>query len=843
VTVPATQNPALALTKTANPDTYSKVGDVIVYSYVLKNAGNVTLSAPFTIADNKISVTCPSTPTTLAPGATLTCTASYTIKQSDLDAGSITNEATGAASFHGNPVTSLPDTATVNANQSPDLELAKSAAPGTYDAVGQSISYSYVLKNAGNVTLSGPFSVADDKIVSPSTVTCPQPASLAPGATLTCTASYAVTQADLDAGSVTNTAKAQAFFNGSPVPSNQAQATVNAIQKGGITLVKTAAESTYVKVGDVIHYSYVIKNTGNVTQNGPFKVTDDKATVTCPAGNLAPGATLTCTASYTIKQSDLDAGAVTNHAIATNGKVTSNPDQVTVPATQLPDLTLAKSASPTTYNTLGQAISYSYKLTNSGNVTLSAPYTVSDDKITSPNVVSCPSTPATLAPGAFVTCTASYTIQQSDLDGGEVTNHATATAKFGSTTVPSNQDQATVTAVQSPAMSLVKSASPTTYSAVGQVITYSYVVKNAGNVTLAGPFTVSDDKLGAISCPAGSLAPGASVTCTASYTIQQSDLDGGSIKNTATASTTYKAQTITSNPSSATVTAQQSPALLLTKSASPTIYSYPGQTIVYSYEIKNSGNVTLSGPFTVNDDKLGSFQCGVVASLAPGASVSCTKSYTIQASDLNAAGNASITNHATATGKFGATTVTSNQAQATVNQVPVSAKIAPTQTTCSDFANGTAADLTDLFYGVKGSAINNIAPGVLFYYSKVTAPSASFTLQVLQKNQQGFPALGVQQQSGNNPQIILYDANCVKSSKQGTTTITVDPATKTQTVSIAVNGAAVGQVFYISVKYDPGMLVGQSVTTPYPTVPYTFLTAINNSVIISSQDSMKVNPK
>ena len=32
---------------------------------------------------------------------------------------------------------------------------------------------------------------------------------------------------------------------------------------------------------NVISYSYVIKNTGNVTLSGPFTVTDDKATVTC----------------------------------------------------------------------------------------------------------------------------------------------------------------------------------------------------------------------------------------------------------------------------------------------------------------------------------------------------------------------------------------------------------------------------------------------------------------------------------------------------------------------------------------------------------------------------------
>ena len=93
-------------------------------------------------------------------------------------------------------------------------------------------------------------------------------------------------------------------------------------------------------------------------------------------------------------------------------------------------------------------------------------------------------------------------------------------------------DDETVTAVQSPALSLVKTATPATYSAVGDVINYSYVVKNTGNVTLAGPVTVADDKA-TVTCPAGGLAPQASMTCTVIYTIAQADLDSGSVKNTA----------------------------------------------------------------------------------------------------------------------------------------------------------------------------------------------------------------------------------------------------------------------------------------------------------------------
>ncbi len=130
------------------------------------------------------------------------------MSQADVDNGSFTDDATvSATDVSSNPVSSLPSSVTTDASlATSSLGIVKTVSPLTpaYGAAGDVLNYNYQVTNTGTTTESN-ISVSDNKVA---TVTCP-PGSLAPGASETCTGSYTVTQADVDTGSVTNSAKAQ----------------------------------------------------------------------------------------------------------------------------------------------------------------------------------------------------------------------------------------------------------------------------------------------------------------------------------------------------------------------------------------------------------------------------------------------------------------------------------------------------------------------------------------------------------------------------------------------------------------------------------------------------------
>ena len=164
------------------------------------------------------------------------------------------------------------------------------------------------------------------------------------------------------------------------------------------------------------------------------------------------------------------------------------------------------------------------------------------------------------------------------------------------------------------------------------------------------------------------------------------------------------------------------------------------------------------------------------------------------------------------------------------------ALIAPTGTTCDQFANGTALALPPpgVSYRITNTnTINGINPGVFFYYTSLTAPASSFSIDILQSNTStnsfpDFPAL--------NGQVILYlvtgtppNATCSKV----VATITGGPADFT----ISVTGASPGATYVVGVKYNPSALRGDNPPNP-ANLTYHYSTKLNGALIPSSQQSV-----
>ncbi|MDE2383508.1 MAG: DUF11 domain-containing protein [Alphaproteobacteria bacterium] len=723
--------PLIGLVKAAgtitdtNNNGVTDAGDTLSYAFTVSNLGNVTLNA-ITVSDPKLgSITCPQA--SLAAGASMSCTApAYVLTQADLDAGHVSNQAKASGTSPGgttvsdfsDPVTAGPATDAATDTplaQKPLIGLVKTAGAvvdansnGITDA-GDTISYSLVVSNLGNVTLNS-IAVTDAKL---GTVTCPV-SSLSPGATANCTAAaYVLTQADLNAGHVSNQAKVTAT---SPAGTNVSDFSDPAIAgttadgvtdvtlagKPGIGLVKTSTlndvnNDGVADLGDTITYAFKVSNLGNVTL-ASVAVTDSKVSgINCPQPSLDPGKSETCTAvAYPLTQVDIDNGQVTNTATAsgtppTGPAVTDVSDPATAgPAANAPTVTTLAPAPAIgivkpagTFHDLnsngqpdaGETMSFTFHVTNMGNVTL-ANVTVADPKVTN---ITCALT--SLNPGQGTDCAGDdYVITQADINADKVSNQATASgvspkgvsvvdASDPATPGTSANAVTTTPLAQKPGVGLVKVAGAVIDANndglidVGDKIHYTFAVTNMGNTTLNN-VTVTDSKITGVNCISTTLQPGQVTSCTGTfYIITQADVDAGQVTNTASVSAnppTGPPVTDISDPATpgpghdaSTVTSlSPTPQIGLVKKAGVVADANhdslldAGDTITYTFTVTNLGNLTLHG-VTVADNKVSPVTCPATP-LPPQQSFDCTApAYVITAADLNAG---KVVNSASATG-------------------------------------------------------------------------------------------------------------------------------------------------------------------------------------------------
>jgi uncharacterized repeat protein (TIGR01451 family) len=233
----------------------------------------------------------------------------------------------------------------------------------------------------------------------------------------------------------------------SAAPTSQLAA--QAVVGPSITLDKAARPSRVARVGQVVTYTFRTTNDGSVPLTD-VRITDELEGLTgssCPgvegnaAATLAPGAALSCSATLTVTQAVLDFGDLYNFATVFGSfPVPEAPDDYVganaatrVTVDQSPSIALTASVSPTGTADRGDRLRYTGTATNTGNVTLTAARITSS--LSALDLDCEPSSRATLAPGASVSCAGSYRVSAADARRGRVSTKLTARAErpFGDT--------------------------------------------------------------------------------------------------------------------------------------------------------------------------------------------------------------------------------------------------------------------------------------------------------------------------------------------------------------------------------------------------------------------------
>ena len=355
-----------------------------------------------------------------------------------------------------------------------------------------------------------------------------------------------------------------------------------------ISLTKEVDADCYTTLEETLVYTLTVTNTGEVVLTNVTLI-DVLLEINESIGTLAVEASWTRDYDYMPLN---QIGTLTNTAEVSgtgNGQTVSATDSVSLLACTIPEpapaIFVTKIADPTSA-VIGDTITYSYAIENTGNVTLTSVSAV-DDKL---GAVTLDKT--TLAPGETATGTPlTYVVVEGDLSG-PIVNIVNAEGTYGATPV-NDSDTASVTlGAANPAITVTKIADPTS-AVIGDTITYSYAIENTGNVTLTSVSAV-DDKLGAVTLDKTTLAPGETATGTPlTYVVVEGDLSGP-IVNIVNAEGTYGAIKV-DDSATASVTLRSEITFIVIKG-----WQNPGCTPLwnphYSYiepEPVSSSNITL----------------------------------------------------------------------------------------------------------------------------------------------------------------------------------------------------------------------------------------------------------
>ena len=351
-------------------------------------------------------------------------------------------------------------------------------------------------------------------------------------------------------------------------------------------------------------------NTGNVDLTGVVLTDTFAGGATLVSGDTNTNGILETTetwvysADYTVTQADLNAGApLVNVATVDTDQTALQQDDASSTVAQSPALTIVKSltnANDAVVDTAGETIEYTITVDNTGNVDLTG-VVLTDTFAGGATLVSGDTnTNGILETTETWVYSADYVVTQADLNAGAPLVNV-ATVDTDQTAL--QQDDASSTVAQSPALTIVKSltnANDAVVDTAGEIIEYTITVDNTGNVDLTG-VVLTDTFAGGATLVSGDTNTNGILETTetwvysADYTVTQADLNAGApLVNVATVDTDQTA--LQQDDASSTVA--QNPALTIEKSltnANDAVVDTAGEVIEYTITVDNTGNVDLTG--------------------------------------------------------------------------------------------------------------------------------------------------------------------------------------------------------------------------------------------------------
>ncbi|MCK4356421.1 hypothetical protein KAW44_05000 [Candidatus Bipolaricaulota bacterium] len=298
----------------------------------------------------------------------------------------------------------------------------------------------------------------------------------------------------------------------------------------GAIVVEKVADRESAILGEVIHYTYTLTNTGEATLSDVTATDDKLGDITLSKTTLSPGESTTGTASAVVQESNFPGpltNTVTVQGMSEEETVVTASDEETV------QLSSARSSievvleaqdsrgfpiSPLDTFSVGETITYVYTVTNTGETTLT------DLSLVDNWLGEIPLSRSTIAPWERVTGSFSVTITEADLPGPFV-NTVVVTAIDPSGKTVTDSDTLVVFDLSSDGALTLLKTSDMTEAAVGDTITYTYTIANSGDVILTD-LVLTDDHIGEIPLPTSVLTPGESLTVAAIYTVIEADLPG-----------------------------------------------------------------------------------------------------------------------------------------------------------------------------------------------------------------------------------------------------------------------------------------------------------------------------